>query len=177
MQGNQSLSNAQSQQNIPGNPFTTLPDLLTPATTIPYVDSSRRPIIDHLLAHLPPQLLLLSQEADDFSSVDPTSETAYAAMQTLSISQKREILRKVLRSPQFSQSLGSLTAAIRDGGLPSISDALRIPVENRGLMRLGGAPIGGGDAMEAFLTGVRMAVERALQIDHPESDDDLMDTI
>ena len=176
MQGNQSLSNAQSQQNIHGDPFTTLPDLLPPAITIPVIDSAPESSIDHLLSHLPPQLLLLSQEADGFSSVDPTSETVNAAMQALSISQKREILRKVLRSPQFSQSLGSLTAAIRDGGLPSISDALKIPVENGGFLRRGGVPIGGGDAVEAFLKGVRMAVGEESQMSHGAGDDSHMDT-
>ena len=80
-------------------------------------------------------------------------------MQTLDLEQKRDILRKVLRSPQFTQSLGSLTVALSDGGLPSISDALKIKVENGGFMRRGGVPLGGGDAVEAFLEGVKRLVE------------------
>ena len=76
-------------------------------------------------------------------------------MGSLEPAQKKEILTKILRSPQFTQSLASLTVAIRDGGLPSISEALKIPVENGGFMRRGGVPLGGGDAVEAFLQGVR----------------------
>lgn len=82
-------------------------------------------------------------------------------MQTLTLEQKRDILRRVLRSPQFTQSLGSLTVALRDGGLPSISDALKIPVANNGFMRHGGVPLGGGDAVRAFLEGVKRHVEEA----------------
>ena len=116
--------------------------------------------MDNLLGHLPPQLLLLSQEVDNMSSVDPNSETIKAAMEALSMGQKREILRKVLRSPQFTQSLGSLTHAIRDGGLPSISEALCIPVENGGFLKRGGVPVGGGEAVESFVNGVREVVEK-----------------
>jgi len=109
--------------------------------------------------HVPPVLLLLAQEADDISSVDPNSETTQAALEAVSHDQKKDILRKVLRSPQFSQSLGSLTMALRDGGLPSVSDALGIKVENGGFMRRGGMPLGGGEAVEAFLKGIREMVE------------------
>lgn len=157
MQGNQALSNPQA--NVQGKLFTTLPELLTPATTIPVIDAANETFVDNLLSHLPPQLLLLSQEVDDLSSVDPNSETAKAAMEALSMGQKREILRKVLRSPQFTQSLGSLTHAIRDGGLPSISEALGVPVENGGFLKRGGMPVGGGEAVEAFVRGVKTAVE------------------
>lgn len=49
--------------------------------------------------------------------------------------------------------------ALRDGGLPSVSDALRIQVGNGGFMRRGGMPLGGGEAVEAFLKGIRKTVE------------------
>lgn len=93
-----------------------------------------------------------------------------AAMLSLDLSQKKSILRKVLHSPQFSQSLASLTVAIRDGGLPSISEALKIPVENGGFMRRGGVPLGGGDAVEAFLRGVRDLVKESDQENQMETD-------
>lgn len=176
MQGNPALSNQQSQSGIHGQPFTTLPDLLPSSTTIPVIDSASESSVDNLLSHLPSQLLLLSQEIDDVSSADPNRETANAAMQALSVGQKREILRKVLRSPQFTQSLASLTAAIRDGGLPSVSDALKIPVENGGFLRRGGAPIGGGDAVEAFLNGVKAGVEKEKHQGQGDQDGSHMDT-
>lgn len=158
MQGNQALLNPQS--SVQGKAFTTLPELLPPATTIPVIDQANEAFVDNLLSHLPPQLLLLSQEVDDLSSVDPNSETAKAAMEALSMGQKREILRKVLRSPQFTQSLGSLTHAMGNGGLPSISEALEIPVENGGFLKRGGVPVGGGEAVEAFVKGARDVVEK-----------------
>lgn len=158
LQGNQALQGPQAQpqqQKL----FTTLPDLLPSSTTIPLIDSADEKYVDNLLRQLPPDLMLLAQEVDDIGSVDPNSETAQAAMETLSLDQKKDILRKVLRSPQFQQSLSSLTHAIRDGGLPSISDALGVPVENGGYIKRGGGfPLGGGDAVEAFLNGVKGAV-------------------
>lgn len=117
-------------------------------------------------------LLLLAQEADDISSVDPNAETAAAAIEALSLDQKKDILRKVLRSPQFSQSLGSLTMALRDGGLPSISEALGIKVENGGFMARGGMPLGDGEAVEAFVEGVKKEVEEQLKGEDGKIDTD-----
>ena len=170
MQGNQALSNQQSQPQ--SKIFTTLSDLLPSSTTIPVIDSADSAFVDNLLNHIPPVLLLLSQEADDISSVDPNSETAKAAIEALSLDQKKEVLRKVLRSPQFSQSLGSLTAALRDGGVPSISEALKIPVENGGFIRRGGVPLGGGEAVEAFLKGVKASVMEMDDVEEGRMDTD-----
>ena len=158
MQGSQALNNQPTQPQ--GKIFTTLPDLLPSSTTIPVIDSADAAFIDNLLGHIPPVLLLLSQEADDISSVHPNSETTNAAIEALSLKQKQEILKKVLRSPQFSQSLGSLTVALRDGGVPSISEALKIPVQNGGFSKGSGIPLGGGEAVEAFLKGVKASVEK-----------------
>ena len=153
VQGNQALQN--QPPPLQGKTFTTLPDLLPTATTIPFIDSADTKYVDNLLGYVPPVLLLLSQEADDISSVDTNLETAKAAIEALSLDQKKEVLRKVLRSPQFAQSLGSLTGALREGGLPTISEALRIPVKDGGFIRRGGVSLGGGDAIEAFMNGVK----------------------
>lgn len=176
MQGNKALASAQTRSDIYGKPFTTLPDLLPSSTTVPVVESASESTVDNLLSHLPPELLLSSQEVDDLSSVDPNNETANAALEALSIAQKREILTKVLRSPQFSQSLGSLTAALRDGGLPSVSDALGIAVENGGFLKGGSVPIGGGDAVEVFLNGVRDVVGKSRKKEEGQGDEGKMDT-
>ena len=66
------------------------------------------------------------------------------------------------------QSLGSLTVALRDGGLPNVSSALKINVQNGGFIRGGGMPLGGGEAVKAFVEGVKKTVEK-------EGDDE-MDT-
>lgn len=82
-----------------------------------------------------------------------------AAQAAMSTEQKREILGRVLRSPQLQQSLGSLTVALRDGGLPVIGEALGLRVPDGGLVRGGSMPLGGGRAVEAFVEGVKRTVE------------------
>lgn len=132
--------------------FTTLAELLTPAHTIPLLDSANASTIERLFEYLPPNLLELAQDLNESHGLPGDG----SAMEVDSSMEKRkDALRRVLRSPQFSQSLSSLTIALRDGGLPSISDALNVPVQNGGYMRRGGVPLGGGDAVEAFLRGVR----------------------
>ena len=160
---------SQSQERL----FTTLPDLLPPSTTIPTIMAADVSTVDHLLSFLPPILLLLAHEADDPSSANPSPETIHAALEALSVDQKKEILVRVLHSPQFNQSLGSLTVALRDGGLPSISEALGIRVRNGGFMRRGAIPLGGGEAVEAFVEGVKQIVEE--EEDKQRDDDVRMD--
>ena len=141
--------------------FTTLADLLTPASTIPFIESADTATVDRLLEYLPPSLISLAQEADDVILTAAQDSTPIeASLQAITLEQKKDILRRVIRSPQFSQSLSSLTIALRDGGLPSLSEALNVPVRNGGFMRRGGVPLGGGDAVEAFLDGVKEFVEK-----------------
>lgn len=108
---------------------------------------------------------------EDIADIDPESETAKMALHTLDQEQKRDILKRVVTSPQMKQSLGSLTVALRDGGLPNVSQALKIDVQNGGFMRGGGMPLGGGDAVKAFVEGVKKTVEN-----EDDADDDEMDT-
>lgn len=150
------------QQQAQGQVYTTLPDLLPSSTTIPAIDSASPAQIDNLLNYLPPTILLIAQEsaASIDGMVEPNAATATAAMEALSLDQKKSILKRVLRSPQFHQSLGSLTMAIRDGGLPSIAEALGVGLQNGGLVKGGSVPLGGGDAVEAFVEGVKKTVEQ-----------------
>lgn len=158
LQGNAGLQNQPGPQ---GQLYTTLTELLSTQNTIRVIESADEASIDNLLSYLPPVLLLLSQEAVDVPTTEPTPESAKAASEALSLDQKKEILRRVLRSPQFTQSTGSLTQAIRDGGLPMISEALNLPVANKGFVKAGsGVPAGGGDAVEAFVKGVKGDVEK-----------------
>ncbi|KAF2263344.1 hypothetical protein CC78DRAFT_534118 [Lojkania enalia] len=140
--------------------FTTLVDLLSPNITIPIIERASDSLIDVLCDNLPPIVLLLAQEIEDVADIDPNSETAQMAVQALDQDQKKDILKHVLRSPQMRQSLGSLTVALRDGGLPNVSQALKIDVQNSGFVRGGGMPLGGGDAVKAFLEGVKKTVEK-----------------
>ena len=137
-----------------------LSDLLMPPITVPVARDSSAEQIDELLSFLPPSILILAQQADaGDASTEPTPAAVEAAKQAMSIGQKKALLEKVLRSPQFHQSLASLTMAIRDGGLPSIAEALSIKVNNGGYMRGGSVPLGGGDAVEAFVEGGKKTVE------------------
>ena len=144
-----------------GETFTTLHDLLPPSTNIDPIDSADQTLTDNLLSHLPP-ILLLAQGADDFSAADPTSETVEAAIEALSLTQKKDILRHVLRSPQFSQGLSSLTIALRDGGLQSISDALKIRINHREFTQRHRTPFRGGEAVKVFLDGIKVIVENEM---------------
>jgi len=128
--------------------------------TIPFIDSLSSDQVDKLCAYLPPEIFLLSQESTDTtSSAEPSPAAAQAAIEALSVDQKNDILRRVLRSPQLHQSLGSLTVALRDGGLPMIGEALGLRVANGGMIRGGSMPLGGGEAVEAFVEGVKKTVE------------------
>ncbi|KIW03358.1 uncharacterized protein PV09_05566 [Verruconis gallopava] len=150
-------------QNLEQNSaFASLTDLLTPEACIATLSNASPSYLDNLLSNLPPQLLVLAQRADDTASLDSSAESttdAQATIDALSISQKKEILTRVFRSPQLFQSLGSLTAALRDGGLPMVAEALQIKVANGGLIKGGHMPLGGGQAVQAFLDGVRKSVE------------------
>lgn len=160
LRGNQNLAGSASEP-AEAKTYTTLPDLLPTSTTVPAVDTATPAQLDNLLNYLPPTILLLSQEsaAEIDGMVEPNAGTAAAALEAMSVDQKRALIKRVLRSPQFHQSLGSLTVAIRDGGLPSIGDALGLKLANGGLVQGGSVPLGGGSAVEAFVEGVKRAVE------------------
>lgn len=117
--------------------------------------------LDTLLSVLPPAVLVLaSSNPDAFDGKnEPSASAVEAAKASMSIADKMALLKKVLRSPQFSQGLGTLTQALRDGGLPSIAGALGINVENGGYIQNGGMPLGGGQAVEAFVEGVKKTVQ------------------
>jgi hypothetical protein len=144
-----------------GKAYPLLNDLLEPPTTIPMLDAATDEYVDNLLNFLPPTVLVLAQQGENGDAIErePGAESVEAAKQAMSSDQKRALLKKVLRSPQFSQSLASLTVALRDGGLPSIAEALGIAVENGGLVRGGRVPLGGGDAVKAFVEGVKKTVQ------------------
>ncbi|KAI0383836.1 proteasome complex subunit Rpn13 ubiquitin receptor-domain-containing protein [Hypomontagnella monticulosa] len=143
-----------------GKLYPLLSDLLTPPVTVPMAQLATEEQVDNLLSFLPPSVLVLSQQADEGdTTAEPTAAAIQAAKEAMSLGQKKALLEKVLRSPQFHQSLSSLTMAIRDGGLPSIADALSIKVENGGYLRGSQMPLGGGDAVEAFVEGVKKSVQ------------------
>lgn len=158
MQGNEALSG--NGDSSPDAIFATLPDLLPTSTTIPFIDAADEALLNNLLANLPPVLFLPSHEDEPTSSLDPIPEAVSTAIEAMSLDRKREILRQVLRSPQFSQSLSSLDTAVRNGGLPAIGDALGIPIENGGFIKNGRVPKGGADAVKAFLNGIKATVEK-----------------
>ena len=149
------LSGVSGQQSAQNQAIVTLPDLLPSDITVSMLESASSAYVDRLCSLLPPTVLLLAQEADDPSDIDPTPAVTEAAIQALSVKQKKDILRRVLRSPQMAQSMMSLTVALRDGGLPTVSEALKLKVENGGYIRGGSMPLGGAQALEAFVEGLK----------------------
>lgn len=148
-----------------GKLYPMLSDLLPPPVTVPVIRTATEEQVDELLAFLPPAVLVIAQQGEDDTegneTEQPTAAAIEAARQAMSLGQKKALLEKVLRSPQFHQSLSSLTMAIRDGGLPSIADALTVDVDNGGYVRGGrSVPLGGGEAVEAFVEGVKKTVQK-----------------
>lgn len=159
-----SLNPGGQQQSGEGKAYPLLSDLLEAPTTVPMVRSADEGYVDSLLYFLPPSVLVLAQQGDGSTGApdvegEPGADSAAAAIAAMSLGQKKSLLEKVLRSPQFHQSLASLTMALRDGGLPSVAEALGVKVENGGYMRGGSMPLGGGDAVEAFVEGVKKSVQ------------------
>lgn len=155
LRGNNNLAQGEEGGEGQGQgPYTTLSDLLTTSTTIPVINNATEAQLDNFLSYLPPTVLLLAQEssAQIDGMVEPTSGTAQAALEALSVSQKRAILKKVLHSPQFSQGLGSLTMALQQGGLPSVAEALKIKIDNKAMFAQG------GEAVRHFVEGIKKSV-------------------
>jgi 26S proteasome regulatory subunit N13 len=162
LRGAPGLGATQQQQQPEGKLYPLLSDLLDAPTTTKMVDAASESSIDKLLDLLPTSVILLSQqvadEADD-DGKEPSPDAAAAVRATMSLGEKRSVLKTVLRSPQFHQSLTSLTLALRDGGLPSVSEALGVKVENGGRLKGSAVPLGGGEAVEAFVEGVKRSVQ------------------
>lgn len=117
--------------------------------------------LETLLNVLPPAVIILaSNNPDAFDGKnEPSAQAVEQARASMSLEAKKDLLKKVLRSPQFHQALGVLTHALRDGGLPSVAGALEIRVENGGYVPGGTVPLGGGHAVEAFVEGVKKTVQ------------------
>ncbi|KAL1893621.1 hypothetical protein Cpir12675_004051 [Ceratocystis pirilliformis] len=164
LEGSRQLSDSPHRLGPNDKPFPFLSHLLPTSVTVPIIDSGiSEEKIDQLINLLPPTLVVVTANNGTNSaeiSQDPTAEMLESAMASLSLADKRDLVKRVLRSPQFSQSLGSLTMAIRDGGLPTIAEALQIDVENNGYMRGSAMPLGNGKAVEAFVEGVRKTVSK-----------------
>ncbi|KAJ4401205.1 hypothetical protein N0V91_008103 [Didymella pomorum] len=161
-------SGQQQQQHQGGGDFPTLLDLLWPTTTRPIIEGASDELIDALAAQLPTTPFLLEAEVEDVDQIDPNGEEAQMVVQTMGQAEKREVVQQLLRAPQLKAALGSLTEALKTGALPTVAQALNIDVEHGGYMRGGAMPLGGGDAVKAFLEGVKRTVE-------DEDEDDNMD--
>ncbi|EWC43641.1 hypothetical protein DRE_01528 [Drechslerella stenobrocha 248] len=97
--------------------FLTLPSLLQPNVTTAVLES--KAVRQKLLANLPPVLT-----AD--------VKTEY---------EEKELLRRVLHSPQFSQATATLTVALREGGLRGVADSLGVKLDLANAGTQGGVEI------------------------------------
>ncbi|TWU77829.1 hypothetical protein ED733_002159 [Metarhizium rileyi] len=151
---------SEGEQRQPDAPYPYLNHLLPTAITIPLIERANLGYIDTLLNHLPASIIVLAtgSNAAEGSQQEPSTQTVDAVKASLSLVEKRDLLKKVLRSPQLNQALGILTTALRDGGLPGVADALGIRVQNGGYMHGSGMPLGGDQAVRAFVEGVKTTV-------------------
>ena len=123
-----------SQIKIPGaaeqqqGPGLSLHDLLSTTNTTPLVENMSETTIDAIISNLPHAIV----------------------PKDASTSQKRQIILRVLRSPQFMQGAVSLTAALREGALQGVADSLKVPISTND----------GSDPVEILVKGVRREVER-----------------
>lgn len=170
--GGNNLGGASGSASRSSEPYTTLLDLLWPSHTIPTVDQGSEELINALVAQLPTTPFLLEAEVDDVDQIDPNSDTAQMVVQSLDLDQKKDVLKRILRAPQLRGALSSLTEALKTGALPTVSQALKLDVENGGYMRGGAMPLGGHDAVKAFMDGVKKTVENEDEEEEEEDDDD-----
>ncbi|KAH7171101.1 proteasome complex subunit Rpn13 ubiquitin receptor-domain-containing protein [Dactylonectria macrodidyma] len=154
------LSGGQRQQNADKS-YPYLNHLLPTSMTVPMIDAAPAELADSLINFLPPAVIVLATSAPGGidGNAEPSAAAVEAAKASLTLDDKRSLLKKVLRSPQFNQALGTLTMALRDGGLPSIAEALGVKVPNGGYIPGGGVPLGGGHAVEAFVEGVKKTAQ------------------
>ncbi|KAH7328666.1 proteasome complex subunit Rpn13 ubiquitin receptor-domain-containing protein [Stachybotrys elegans] len=153
LQGQQGSGGLQQPRDVP-YPF--LNHLLPTSTTVSMVEAAPVEQLDTMMSFLPPAVIVLG--SGESTDPEPSAAAVEAAKASMSIDEKRTLLKKVLRSPQFYQALGGLTMALRDGGLPSIAEALGVRVDNGGLIPGGSMPLGGGEAIKAFVDGVKKTV-------------------
>lgn len=160
LRGQSGLAGAQQQQQQQHDiSYPYLSHLLPTSITVPIVDTLSAEQVDSLLSFLPPAVIVLASDTVEYDGIsDPTADQIKAANESLSLGKKQALLKKVLRSPQFHQALGTLTMALRDGGLPSIADALNIKVEKDGYLQPG-MPMGGNSAVKVFIDGVKKTVK------------------
>lgn len=124
------------------------------------INEASEDFINALLNFLPSSIILMAANAPagEDNTAEPKPEAVEAAKAALSLTQKRALITRVLRSPQFHQALAALTMAIREGGLPTISEALRVDVKDGGYIQRG-MPLGGGHAVKAFVDGITKAAK------------------
>lgn len=164
LRGHEGLSGGQERRQQQADmPYPYLNHLLPTSITVPLIDEASPEYIDSLLGFLPPGVIVLAttSTAADESQKEPSAAVLDAAKASLSADAKRSLLKKVLRSPQFHQALGTLTMALRDGGLPGVADALGVRVENGGYMVGSQMPLGGGQAVKAFIDGVKQTAKES----------------
>ncbi|KAG6033201.1 hypothetical protein E4U41_006970 [Claviceps citrina] len=167
LRSHEGLSGDQQQQQQADFQYPYLNHLLPPSITFSMIDGASEEHVNALLLQLPSEVIVLAATPTAVAETrneasGAADDAAWAALSALSSDAKRSLLKRVVRSPQFNQALGTLTMAIRDGGLPGIADALDIRVENRGYMAGSQMPLGGDQAVKAFIEGVTKVVQESI---------------
>jgi len=130
------LSSLISQIRVPSGsarqqePPISLHHLLGPGETVGLIDNASSEAIDNMISNLPPSLV----------------------PENASEGQKKQIIARVLRSPQFAQGVISLSAALREGALRGVAESLKIPIVP--------GEEATEDQVEAFVRGIKRGIER-----------------
>ncbi|KAK2595237.1 hypothetical protein QQS21_007024 [Conoideocrella luteorostrata] len=161
LRGQQGFTGDQQQQA--DLPYPYLNHLLPTSITVPMIEGASAEYIDSLLNCLPATVVILATDSApaEGDHKEPSTAAIETARSSLSLNDKRYLLTKALRSPQFNQALTTLTMALRDGGLPGVAEALSVRVENGGYMQGSQTPLGGGHAIKAFVDGLKKTVKES----------------
>ena len=149
--------------------------LCSPKSAEATINDGSVSLVDKLCAELPQKLFQIPQA--DPGSGEPyrtSDDGVQPGLASLTLEQKKAILKRVVTSPQYQQGVASLNAALREGALPNVSQALGISVKNGGRLP-GGFPMSGGQAIQAFVEGLKQAAieERKRSSETKEQTDDM----
>ena len=149
---------ANSSEEI--RPFPSLIELLSPSNTIPFImQACDESIIDRILMLLPTEISELAvNDNNGYKTGKCTSHESN--VRQLSMRLKKEMLLKVLRSPQLCQSLDSLSVALRGGGLLSVSEALDINLNNDLALENAMNNTSSLSPFQIFLNGIKSSIKK-----------------
>ena len=139
-------------------PFPSLTELLSPSTTIPFIIQARdESLIDRMLLLLPTEISELMLKDTHPFKLDKRTSYEFN-IRHLTTELKKELLLKILRSPQLCQSFDSLSIALRGGGLLAVSEALDIDLNMELATENANNDTASISPIQIFLNGIKSGI-------------------